>query len=157
MFKQEKGVTLVALVITIIVLLILAGVSIAMLTGDNGILTKSQSAKEESAKSEIKENVMMAINEIIMNKNDVTKTSTGTIGEDNRAEIESSTVENICKLINANAGTTDTATAGTTTGTLTYKYGNTSYTVTLQEKTGSTDPKEYVGVKSDDTGIVKAK
>ncbi len=35
---KEKGVTLIALVITIIVLLILAGVSIATLTGDNGIL-----------------------------------------------------------------------------------------------------------------------
>lgn len=36
--KEKKGITLIALVITIIVLLILAGVSIAMLTGDNGIL-----------------------------------------------------------------------------------------------------------------------
>ncbi len=38
----EKGITLIALIITIIVLLILAGVSIAMLTGDNGILTRSK-------------------------------------------------------------------------------------------------------------------
>ncbi len=36
--KQEKGITLIALVITIVVLLILAGVTIAMLTGENGIL-----------------------------------------------------------------------------------------------------------------------
>ena len=36
--KKEKGITLIALVITIIVLLILAGVTIATLTGDNGIL-----------------------------------------------------------------------------------------------------------------------
>ena len=46
MFKNQKGITLVALVITIIVLLILAGVSIAMLTGDNGVLKK---ASESSA------------------------------------------------------------------------------------------------------------
>ena len=46
MFKEQKGVTLIALVITIIVLLILAGVSIAMLTGDNGILNKSTKAAE---------------------------------------------------------------------------------------------------------------
>ena len=39
--KSSKGITLIALVITIIVLLILAGVSIAMLTGDNGILTQA--------------------------------------------------------------------------------------------------------------------
>lgn len=47
MFKEQKGVTLIALVITIIVLLILAGVSIAMLTGDNGILTKAQAQMKQ--------------------------------------------------------------------------------------------------------------
>ena len=50
--KNKKGITLIALVITIIVLLILAGVSIAMLTGDNGILTKASGAKEKSAEAE---------------------------------------------------------------------------------------------------------
>ena len=44
--RTNKGITLIALVITIIVLLILAGVSIAMLTGENGILTQAQNAKE---------------------------------------------------------------------------------------------------------------
>ena len=43
--KNNKGITLIALVITIIVLLILAGVSIAMLTGNNGILTQANEAK----------------------------------------------------------------------------------------------------------------
>ena len=47
-FKLNKGITLIALVITIIVLLILAGVSIAMLTGENGILTQAQRAKNET-------------------------------------------------------------------------------------------------------------
>ena len=42
------GITLIALVLTIIVLLILAGVSIAMLTGNNGILTQAQKAKTET-------------------------------------------------------------------------------------------------------------
>ena len=46
--KLNKGITLIALVITIIVLLILAGVSIAMLTGQNGILTQAQKAKSET-------------------------------------------------------------------------------------------------------------
>ena len=53
--KNTKGITLIALVITIIVLLILAGISIAMLTGQNGILTQASNAKqatEESAKNE---------------------------------------------------------------------------------------------------------
>lgn len=47
-YRKNKGITLIALVITIIVLLILAGVSIAMLTGQNGILTQAQKAKTET-------------------------------------------------------------------------------------------------------------
>lgn len=53
--KQTKGITLIALVITIIVLLILAGVSIAMLTGSNGILTQAQNAKEETRGASVEE------------------------------------------------------------------------------------------------------
>ena len=46
--KKEKGITLVALAVTIIILIILAGVSINMLVGDNGIIKKAQQAKEET-------------------------------------------------------------------------------------------------------------
>ena len=46
MKDSKKGITLVALVITIIVLLILAGVTITILMGDNGIITKAQQAAE---------------------------------------------------------------------------------------------------------------
>ena len=53
--KTNKGITLIALVITIIVLLILAGVSIAMLTGENGILTQAQNAKNKTAEAEAEE------------------------------------------------------------------------------------------------------
>ena len=59
--KTNKGITLIALVITIIVLLILAGVTIATLTGDNGILTKAQSAKTQNDKATAKEKVDLAI------------------------------------------------------------------------------------------------
>ena len=59
--KQNNGITLIALVITIIVLLILAGVSIAMLTGDNGILTQSKQAKIETAKGDLKEEINLMI------------------------------------------------------------------------------------------------
>jgi len=51
MKKNTKGITLITLVVTIIVLLILAGVSISMLTGQNGILTQAQKAKEETEKA----------------------------------------------------------------------------------------------------------
>ena len=62
MLKEQKGITLIALVITIIVLLILAGVSIAMLTGDNGILTKANTSKTETAKAEVMERINMELN-----------------------------------------------------------------------------------------------
>ena len=55
MKSSSKGITLIALVITIIVLLILAGVSIAMLTGDNGILAQEKEAKEVTEEAEKKE------------------------------------------------------------------------------------------------------
>lgn len=61
--KKQKGITLIALVITIIVLLILAGVSIAMLTGQNGILTQANNAKIEQSNGAVKEGISIAYNE----------------------------------------------------------------------------------------------
>ena len=60
-FKEKKGITLIALVITIIVLLILAGVSIAMLTGQNGILTQAQNAKTTNESKSAEEKVKLAV------------------------------------------------------------------------------------------------
>ena len=57
----KNGITLIALVITIIVLLILAGVTIATLTCDNGILTKAQSAKEKNAQKTVEEQINLAV------------------------------------------------------------------------------------------------
>ncbi len=65
--KANKGITLIALVITIIVLLILAGVSIATLTGDNGILTKAQTAKEKNDAAEKEETQKLLQAEANMN------------------------------------------------------------------------------------------
>ena len=60
-FKKEKGITLIALVITIIVLLILAGISIATLTGQNGILTQAKSAKEQTDEKGAYEEVQLEV------------------------------------------------------------------------------------------------
>ena len=60
--KEAKGITLIALVITIIVLLILAGVTIATLTGDNGILKQADKAKTETTMGEEKEAIGLAYN-----------------------------------------------------------------------------------------------
>ncbi len=62
MLKNNKGITLIALVITIIVLLILAGVSIAMLTGKNGILNQASRAGDETNRAEVLERVNMELN-----------------------------------------------------------------------------------------------
>ena len=56
---ENKGITLIALVITIIVLLILAGVTIATLTGDNGILTRTEQAKKATGEAGAKEKVQV--------------------------------------------------------------------------------------------------
>ena len=58
--KSNKGITLIALVVTIVVLLILAGVSISMLTGENGIITQAQNAKERTEIGEEKEAISVA-------------------------------------------------------------------------------------------------
>ena len=60
--KLNKGITLIALVITIIVLLILAGVSIAMLTGENGILNQAKKAGEQTDIGQEKEAISLAYN-----------------------------------------------------------------------------------------------
>ena len=79
--KQKKGITLIALVITIIVLLILAGISIAMLTGNNGILTQAQNAKEQNTEGSEIEKIKLAYNTL------ATKLNIG--------EIEKITADNI--------------------------------------------------------------
>ena len=60
MFKKEKGITLVALVVTIIVLLILAGVAISLTIGQNGIFTRAQNATERWEKAVDKEDQEMS-------------------------------------------------------------------------------------------------
>ena len=59
--RREKGITLIALVVTIVVLLILAGVSISMLTGENGIIKQAQDSKEATTQAKAEEMVTIAI------------------------------------------------------------------------------------------------
>ena len=59
--KNNKGITLVALVITIIVLLILAGVSISMVVGENGVLNRATSAADKTSEADIKSALENAI------------------------------------------------------------------------------------------------
>ena len=71
-FKKYNGITLVSLVVTIVVLLILAGVSIATLTGDNGILTQAGKTKDKTQKATIEEQGQLTIMEAITNNEETT-------------------------------------------------------------------------------------
>ena len=76
---QEKGITLIALVVTIVVLLILAGVSIAALSGDNGILQNATKAKEETDEATDIEKIKLAISEAQIGENGYQKLDTNNL------------------------------------------------------------------------------
>lgn len=79
--KKQNGITLIALVVTIIVLLILAGVSITMVTGENGIITKARNAKEETRLGEVREIIDLWKAEVTTNEYDTNKGSAKTADE----------------------------------------------------------------------------
>lgn len=58
--KKQSGITLVALVITIIVLLILAGITITLVMGDNGLIAKAQLAKQKQSEAIVNEQATLA-------------------------------------------------------------------------------------------------
>ncbi len=74
--KDNRGITLIALVITIIVLLILAGISIATLTGENGLLTKASDAKIETVNANVFEKLQIEELAYLTDKSTLKETST---------------------------------------------------------------------------------
>lgn len=105
--SRNRGITLIALVLTIIILLILAGITLVGLTGENGLIKENQAAKELTEKADLEERVELAIiraeqkhinpgldnvieeiknNKVISNTNQVDK-GTGTITTDKGYEI----------------------------------------------------------------------
>lgn len=65
---ENRGITLIALIVTIIVLLLLAGVTIATLTGDNGILSQAQNASEVSDIAEVEELLQLEYANLVIDK-----------------------------------------------------------------------------------------
>ena len=65
MLKGNNGVTLVALVITIIVLLILAGVSISLVVGDNGVLNQAVNAADNTNRAAVQTELEMAVTAVV--------------------------------------------------------------------------------------------
>lgn len=66
MFKEQKGITLVALVITIIVLLILAGVSISLVVNEGGVLNKAQGAVKSTEEATVSQEIQLSVAEAQM-------------------------------------------------------------------------------------------
>lgn len=75
--RSEKGITLIALVVTVIVLLILASVTIAVALGDNGLINRSKQAKNleeyEQLRSEIQETIMKKEQQVKIERRDITE------------------------------------------------------------------------------------
>ena len=129
--KEQKGITLIALVITIIVLLILAGVSIAMLTGQNGILTQASNADKQNLKAEAEEAVKLALNTIMTNK---AAKDAGSTANETEAPT-TATADNILAVIiknnpNASSSTSGGQAAGVER-TITYKASANSKSVVV--------------------------
>ena len=101
--RNQRGIPLIALVITIIVLLILAGVSIAMLTGENGILTKATESQQKSAAAEAEEALKLALSEILANKLD--PSYEGTENVVNATNIQSLVTDNNSNVTASVSGT----------------------------------------------------
>ena len=66
--KENKGITLVALIITVIILLILAGVTISLVIGDNGIITRSKETSKISFEKDVQESLELAIADLEISK-----------------------------------------------------------------------------------------
>lgn len=60
--RNKNGVTMIALIVTIIVLVILAGVSISYVLGDHGVITKAAQMEEETSKGEVRDRLLLLLN-----------------------------------------------------------------------------------------------
>ena len=132
MQKNERGITLVALVVTIVVLLILAGVTIMYVMSDNGIFGKAQDAKNETDLAVVREIVMNAFWEAQAEYYDP---------RDGREVTDASTAQTYINSKIAAAGLTSTMTftsfcdsTNGSVGTGTVTYNKVSYTVDLNTK-----------------------
>ena len=150
--EAQKGITLIALVITIIVLLILAGVSIAMLTGQKGILTQANNAKNETELASAKEKVELAVIGAISQTRDGTlkvgnlRTELANYGGTVEGEVfpvtakvdgKSFTVDANGNVVLAGSSTEPNPPASTENGTLGKVTGNEKTNTTVKDSLGN--------------------
>ncbi len=97
--KENKGITLIALIITIIVLLILAGVSIAMLSGDNGVLNQNSRTIAYNVIVEVSDDISMTVNKYVSSYYEATYKGEEYVGEaDEVNSIEDAISDAIIKI-----------------------------------------------------------
>lgn len=139
--KNNKGITLIALVVTIIVLLILAGVSIAMLTGENGILKNAKTAQENSAKGSLDEAAKIAVGNILTEE--LAWPYTGTETDDALTAVQKAITDEITSVNSGiKFGANPWGTADGTKYKLTATVNNKAQSITIDLATGAiTDAK----------------
>ena len=126
--KGNKGITLIALVVTIIVLLILAGVSIAMLTGENGLLTRSKEAKITQLEADAAEEVRLAIGAVkIMAEQKAVTTAAGYLACDHMSDVKSQLEADLTSAKHFSVGTATNAAPAGGTATITVVYNAPDY------------------------------
>ena len=138
--RNQRGITLVALVVTIIVLLILAAVSIAMLRGDSGIITNAQNAKYANIESEVIDRVNLAYNAV------VTEIKVKDATQQGYDATSAASVAALAKIVSVDLGGTGTFTSGSETisalngnYTVAYDTTNSQITITYADSDFSTD------------------
>ena len=114
--KNKKGITLIALVVTVVVLIILAGVSINAVLGDNGIIKKANQAASVTKEAEVKEAINRTILEFYLTDD------YETLEDFLKAKAEDGSIDSVTKNVD---------------GTLTVRKGE--YTVTVENKTNSSN------------------
>ena len=136
MMKNNKGITLIALVITIIVLLILAGVSIAMLTGSNGILTQATNADKTTTIATVREKVELAVQAAYTAKLAANTSDTSELDATAVATQYESDNGTVLTFSGSGPWTADTTVDGLNL-TITLTRSGKTFTVTVAEKAGA--------------------
>ena len=144
--KSNSAITLIALIITIIVLLILAGVTLSMVMGESGIFSKANNASEQTKISNAKEIIRMQVLENELNKK--TKDANAKSDEDLQVDVETKLTEEGYKIENGKI------TIGSTEINIAEEIANASsgeinkITIADGDNTQGTEPKTIDGEKA---------
>lgn len=138
--KNQKGITLVALVVTVVVLLILAGVTIVLVMQGDSIFGKATSAKTETNDKVVEDIVNMALYTVQVEKADPTESSAfhGKTGDEILTEANKIFTDEIKKNATVSTDTPltsfDNATTGTVSSAFKVTYKNEEHTVEINTK-----------------------